>query len=76
MSYPRLTAEHVLISIFQAASVWPLTIHFCEENALPLRRIKDVETPGTFNLAAEELQSKAHPGRSGPLWVNSDEAGQ
>lgn len=39
-------------------------------------RAKDVKTSDTFNLAAEELHSKAHAGRSGPLWVNSDETGQ
>lgn len=37
---------------------------------------KDEKPANTFNLAAEELQAKAHAGRSGPLWVNSDETGQ
>lgn len=30
----------------------------------------------TFNLTAQELESQAHAGRSGPLWVYSDETGQ
>lgn len=30
----------------------------------------------TFNLAAQQLQSQAHPSRSGPLWVNPDKTGQ
>lgn len=35
-----------------------------------------MKTTDTFNLTAKELQSKAHAGRGGPLWVNSDETGQ